>query len=37
MSNSSLVSITVPAHANNYAVGRSGRNIEIALNRLTTS
>lgn len=29
MNNSSLVSITVPAHANNYAVGRSGRNIEI--------
>ena len=29
MSNSNLVSVTVPAHANNYTVDRSGRNIEI--------
>ena len=29
MSNSSLVSVTVPAHANNYVVGRNGRKIEI--------
>lgn len=28
MSNSSLVSIKVPAHSNNYTVGRSGRKIE---------
>lgn len=29
MSNSSLVNVTVPAHLNNYTVGRSGKNIEI--------
>lgn len=29
MSNSSLVNVTVPAHKNNYTVGRSGKNIEI--------
>ena len=29
MSNSSLVSVTVPAHKNNYNVGRDGKNIEI--------
>ena len=29
MSNSSLVNVTVPAHPNNYTVGRSGKNIEI--------
>ena len=29
MSNSSLVSVTVPAHQNNCTVGRSGKNIEI--------
>jgi len=29
MSNSSLVNVTVPAHQNNYTVGRSGKNIEI--------
>lgn len=28
MSNSSLVSVKVPAHSNNYTVGRSGRRIE---------
>ena len=29
MGNSSLVSVNVPAHSNNYTVGRSGRNIEM--------
>ena len=29
MSNSSFVSVTVPAHQNNYTIGRSGKNIEI--------
>ena len=29
MSNSSLVNVTVPAHQNNYTIGRSGKNIEI--------
>ncbi len=29
MSNSSLVNVTVPAHQNNYTVGRNGKNIEI--------
>ena len=29
MSNSSLVNVTVPAHKNNYTVGRSGKKIEI--------
>ena len=29
MSNSSLVNVTIPAHQNNYTVGRSGKNIEI--------
>ncbi len=29
MGNSNLVSVKVPAHSNNYTVGRSGRNIEM--------
>lgn len=29
MGNSSLVNVKVPAHTNNYTVGRSGRNIEM--------
>lgn len=29
MSNSSLVNVTIPAHQNNYTVGRSEKNIEI--------
>ena len=29
MSNSSLVNVNVPAHTNNYVVGRNGRKIEI--------
>lgn len=29
MSNSSLVNVTVPAHQNNYGVGRNGKNIKI--------
>lgn len=29
MGNSSLVNVNVPAHSNNYTVGRSGRNIEM--------
>lgn len=28
MGNSNLVSVKVPAHSNNYTVGRSGRRIE---------
>ena len=28
MSNSSLINVNVPAHSNNYTVGRSGRKIE---------
>lgn len=28
MSNSSLVNVKVPAHSNNYTIGRSGRKIE---------
>lgn len=36
MSNSSLVNIRVPAHSNNYTVGRSGRKIEkIAIHHMT--
>ena len=28
MSNSNLVNVRIPAHSNNYTVGRSGRRIE---------
>ena len=35
MSNSSLVNVKVPAHSNNYTIGRSGRKISVAAYRLS--